>query len=168
MCGWALNRPLLRKVVCLFCFEVSHPNQIPIFHTLHTMGKPLMSTGARGDFRMFRHTMQELLKNFFHWKFNKIKTKKFKAIGAHSSLGSVLSFQFCDVVEVAIFHNLIWPNLAIKILKEKILICFWLLTWTMYRKTILKYLFFFFLILKFAVKKSLNLQQCPILHRKKG
>jgi hypothetical protein len=168
MCGWALNRPLLRKVVCLFCFEVSHPNQIPIFHTLHTMGKPLMSTGARGDFRMFRHTMQELLKNFFHWKFNKIKTKKFKAIGAHSSLGSVLSFQFCDVVEVAIFHNLIWPNLAIKILKEKILICFWLLTWTMYRKTILKYLFFFSLILKFAVKKSLNLQQCPILHRKKG
>jgi hypothetical protein len=69
---------------------------------------------------------------------------------------------------VAIFHKLIWPNLAIKILKENILICFWLLTWTMYRKTILKYLFFFFLILKFAVKKSLNLQQCPILHRKKG
>jgi hypothetical protein len=54
---------------------------------------------------MFKHTMQELLKNFFIENSIKSKLKISKILG--HTLGSALSFQFCDVVELAIFHNLI-------------------------------------------------------------
>jgi hypothetical protein len=45
------------------------------------------------------------MNNFFIENSIKSKLKISKKWG--HTLGSVLSFQFCDVVEVAIFHNLI-------------------------------------------------------------
>jgi hypothetical protein len=81
--NWANNTSHGLFILFVCQVEIS-PITRPPNHILSTIGKPQMSRVHQVGFIMFKSTMSELLnvEQFYHWKFNKIKIKCFREIGA--------------------------------------------------------------------------------------